>query len=142
MADIFNATSCGIFSFNDEGKILQANTAVCAMLQMEKAHLLRQQLKSLFTVSTQIFFETHLYPLLKFNNSLEEIFVTLKTSSGKEVPIILSAKRVIEEGIAENIFSCLTVYNRKSYEEEIIRGKREAEKDLSEHITLRQTQKQ
>jgi sigma-B regulation protein RsbU (phosphoserine phosphatase) len=109
---------------------------------VEKALLLQQPLKSLFTVSTQIFFETHLYPLLKFNNSLEEIFVTLKKSSGKEVPIILSAKRIIEDGIAENIFSCLTVYNRKNYEEEIIRAKKEAEKALRENTTLSETQKQ
>jgi phosphoserine phosphatase RsbU/P len=140
MADILNATSCGIFSFSDEGKILQANAAICAMLQVEKEQLIGQPAEAFFTVSTRIFFQTHLYPLLKFNNSLEEIFVTLKGSSNKEIPIILSARRIVEHGIAENIFSCLTVYNRKNFEEEIIRAKNEAEKTLRENTTLTKTQ--
>lgn len=140
MADIFNASSCGIFSFNDEGKILQANAAICAMLQVAKEELLGQPADSFFTVATRIFFQTHLYPLLKFSNNVEEIFVTLKSSTGKEVPIILSGQRVIEAGIAENIFSCLTVYNRKNYEEEIIRARDEAEKALQENTALTQAQ--
>lgn len=142
MVDLVNASSCGLFSFNDEGIILQVNTTICTLLEAEKEALLGQKVNSIFTVPTLIFFQTHLYPLLKLENSLEEIFITLKSAAGREVPVLLSAKRFTEADATENVCSCLTVYNRKQYEAEIIEARKVAERALKENSTLVDTQHQ
>jgi phosphoserine phosphatase RsbU/P len=136
MVDLLNVAPCGIFSFNDEGIIIQANDTICTLVKFDKQSLIHQKVNTIFTLPTIIFYQTHLYPLLKMKDSVEEIFITLKTKEGKEIPVLLSAKRIKEEGNVENICSCLPIYNRKNYEDEIIAAKKQAEKALEENSAL------
>jgi sigma-B regulation protein RsbU (phosphoserine phosphatase) len=136
MVDLLNVAPCGIFSFNDEGIIIQANDTVCTLVKFDKQNLIHQKVSTIFTLPTIIFYQTHLYPLLKMKDSVEEIFITLKTKEGKEIPVLLSVKRIKEEGNVENICSCLPIYNRKNYEDEIIAAKKQAEKALEENSAL------
>lgn len=140
MVDLANVSSCALFSFDDHGKILQANTTTCALLGIAKEQLLQEKINTIFTTPTLIFFQTHLYPLLKVEQSLDEIFITLKSQTNREVPVILSARRVVTGEWIENVCSCLTIYNRKNYEDEILAAKKEAERALQENTLLVETQ--
>lgn len=136
MMDLLNVAPCGIFSFNDEGIIMQANENICAKVQISKEDLLGQKLNTIFTLPTLIFYQTHFYPLLKMQHSVDEIFVTLKSKEGKEIPVLLSAKRIEAERGVEYVCACLPIYNRKNYEDEIIEAKRLAEKALEKNSAL------
>lgn len=136
MVDILNLAPCGIFSFDDEGVILQANDTLCTLVKINKEDLVHQKVNAIFTISTLIFYQTHFYPLLKMQHFVNELFITLKSKDKEEIPVLLSAKRIEKEGKIENICSCLTIYNRKNYEDEIIAAKKQAEKALAENSAL------
>ena len=142
MVDLLNLAPCGIFSFNDEGIIVQANDTMCALVTIDKANLVQQKVNKIFTLPSLIFYQTHFYPLLKMQHAVDEIYITLKSAAGREIPVLLSAKRVEQEGSVENICTCLPIYNRKNYEDEIIAAKKLAEKALQENSALTEAKKQ
>jgi phosphoserine phosphatase RsbU/P len=139
MIDLLHAAPCGIFSFDDEGILLQANPTFCELLKADIRELTGKKLDQVLTLSSLIFYQTHFYPLLKMQRSAEEIFLTLKTKAGGEVPVLLSARRIENEGIIENVCSCQAVYNRRNYEAELIAARKKAEKALQENAELADT---
>lgn len=136
MVDITNAAPCCIFSFNDEGLIMQVNDTLCELLGLGRQEVYRQKVNKIFTLSTLIFYQTHFFPLLKMQQCVDELYITLKTAGNEEVPVLLSAKRIIESGSIENVCACLPIYHRKKYEEEILSAKKQAEEALQQNTEL------
>ena len=103
MADLIHAAPCCIFSFTDEGLIVQANDTLCRLLKQERQDICGQKVNKIFTVSTLIFYQTHFFPLLKMQQSVEELYITLKKADKEEGPVLMSARRISENGTTENI---------------------------------------
>ena len=141
MLDLASIASSAIFAFNDEGIILQVNPALCRLLNQQERELAGQKISHIFTIPTLIFFQTHLYPLLKVDQQVDEIFISLKESSGKEIPVVLSGQRIEKDQQTINVFSCITIWNRSSYEAEIIAARKQAENALKENSALLEAQK-
>jgi sigma-B regulation protein RsbU (phosphoserine phosphatase) len=138
MVDLLHTAPCGLFSFTDEGIIVQANESFCALLQYRSNDLLQRKVTSIFTIATSIFYQTHFFPLLKGNKEAREIFITLKSATGAEVPVLLNARRVEGGGAAENVCACLPIYQRMNYEDELIAARKLAEKAVQESSHLQE----
>lgn len=136
MVDLLHTAPCGLFSFNDEGVIVQVNESFCALLQYGREELVQRKVTSIFPIATAIFYQTHLYPLLKGKGVASEIFITLKTGGGEEVPVLLNARRAEGNSGVEYVCACLPIHQRKHYEDEIIAARKEAEKAVRENTAL------
>ena len=133
---------CVYFSASSDGYIVHANDSLCRYLKCHRDELVGKKLETIFTLSTRIFQQTHLYPLLQLKGNAEEIYITLKSKDGSDVPMLINAERIEENGQISFYFAGISVSKRKKFEDEIISAKKAAEKALNENVELKAAKKE
>jgi sigma-B regulation protein RsbU (phosphoserine phosphatase) len=134
--DLLNIAPCGYLIIQDDGTIVYANHTLLDWIGYTSDELKGKNTEVIFTVATRIFYNTHLFPLIKLHGKAEEIFISLCTKSKKDIPVITNAERRTENG--EHSIHCvfLPVHQRRKYEDEILKAKRDAEEALKENKHL------
>ena len=127
MDDLLNTAPCGFLSFTDEGKIVLVNATLSGLLGYESDELLGQHVESLLTVASRIFYQTHLFPLLKLHDMADEVYFSLRSKGGTEIPMLVNAARKEREGVVVNDCVLMHMRQRNQYEDEILKAKRAAE---------------
>src|SRR3954467_13111466 len=118
---------CGFLVFADDGSILRVNATLSQMLGYDRGELPGQHLQVLFSPGGRVFYQTHFFPLLKLQGELEEIYVGLRTKSGEEVPFLINARRLEENGVAENSCILVRIRQRGHFEDELLKARKSAE---------------
>jgi sigma-B regulation protein RsbU (phosphoserine phosphatase) len=136
METLFENAPSGYFAFDNEGITLVVNETLTAILERSKRELVGQSVQAFFTLPTRIFFQTHLFPMIKLHGHADEIFVTLLTAKGKHLPVLLNAKKMEWEGKQVTCCSCILVPNRKKFEDELVAARKMAETALRENTEL------
>jgi len=139
---LFNIIPCGIFCFADDGNVVEVNDTLCSILHYSPADLRGSNVEKIFTLSTRIFFQTHLFPLVKMRGHAEEIFLTMLSSKAEHLPVLLNAKRIT---IQEEMITCcafIIVPNRKKFEDELVSSRNTAQKALRENTELIQAKEE
>jgi sigma-B regulation protein RsbU (phosphoserine phosphatase) len=72
MDDLLNTAPCGFLSFTDDGKIILANATLLDLLGYEPGELPGRHIDSILPVASRIFYQTHLFPLLKLHDRREK----------------------------------------------------------------------
>lgn len=127
MDDLLNIAPCGFLSFTDDGKIILVNATLLELLGYEPDELPGQHFDSLLTVASRIFYQTHLFPLLKLHNKVEEVYFSLRSRGGAEIPVLVNASRRERGGVLVNDCILMHMQQRNRYEDEILEAKRLAE---------------
>ncbi|HEY0376757.1 MAG TPA: ATP-binding protein [Pyrinomonadaceae bacterium] len=127
MDDLLNRAPCGFLSFTDDGHVVQANVTLLELLGYEEAELLGRHVESLLPVASRIFYQTHLFPLLKLHDRVEEVYFSLRSKGGAEIPVLVNAARRERGGLMVNDCVLMHVRQRNQYEDEILHAKRAAE---------------
>jgi phosphoserine phosphatase RsbU/P len=135
----FEHAACGAVEFDDAGVIGYANATLAGWLERAPAELVGCKFESTLSVANKIFFQTHLFPLLRLRGNVEEIFLTLLSAQGERVPVVLSGRRVETPAGICNQCILLTVHQRRKYEDEILQAKEAAETALRTNEELRLT---
>ncbi len=128
MDELLDKMPCGFLVFTDDGKIVQANATLLALLGYERADLQDLHVEKIFSVAGRIFYQTHIFPLLKLQKKLEEVYLDLRSKTGENIPVLINAVRR-ERGGGEMFNDCIFVpiRQRNKYEDEIIKAKKQAE---------------
>jgi PAS domain S-box-containing protein len=127
MDRLLDSAPCGYVAFNDEGVIRTVNATLAEMLGYSSEELQGKHFESLLTKGARIFYHTHFFPVLKLHGEAEEVYLTLATRSGTNIPVLTNGVRREVEG--EMVSECIVVrmLQRAQYEEELLRAKRTAE---------------
>jgi sigma-B regulation protein RsbU (phosphoserine phosphatase) len=133
---LFNMAPCGCFAFMDDGTLQEVNQTLCTLLGYEKEELKGKSVETLFTLPTRIFYQTHLFPLIKMQGFAEEIFLSLLTKNKQHLPVLLNAKRIELEGTVFTSCAFIVVHNRKKFEDELVAARKAAEAALRENSEL------
>lgn len=136
MNDYLDTSPCGYFTFEGDGRLKEVNTTLCSLLKISSEEVLGKTLESILSIPSRIFFQTHLFPLLKMAGHAEEIYITLLTKDNVYIPVLLNASRQIQDGSERYVCAFITVYNRKKFEDELLAAKKEAERALRENAAL------
>lgn len=122
-----NTAPCGYVAFADDGTIVEINQTLAEMLGYTRVELLGWHVEKLLPPGGRIFYHTHIFPLLKLQAAVEEIYVALRTKDGHDVPVLLNAVRRQHEGrfISECVF--MRMLQRHQYEEQLLQARRLAE---------------
>jgi phosphoserine phosphatase RsbU/P len=133
---------CIYFSSDDDRTLMEVNERLCNKLGYRKDELCGKKSDILFTIATNIFFQTHFFPLVKLNGHAEEIFITLKSKNGGELPVLFNAERKLVGGIYVTRYVGIIVYNREKFEKELIAARNTAEKALEENTLIKAAKQQ
>lgn len=136
IGQLLDKAPCGYFSFLDDGTLSHVNETLGSILQCDSRQLPGRNVESIFTLPTRIFFQTHLFPLIKMHGHAEEIFISLLGSNGQHVPVLLNANRMEWEQRMLTCCACIVVPTRKKFEDELITARNTAEQALRENSEL------
>ena len=127
MEDILETAPCGFLTLLDDGTIERANATLTRMLGYSDGELAGLPVDRILPVPTRIFYQTHLFPLLKLHGRADEVYVTLRTKDGVSLPTLLNAARLERGGGLVNDFVLIQMKERSEYEDAIIAARKEAE---------------
>ena len=133
---------CGCIVFDRNGKITYANPAICEMLDYTSAELSGLSLELILTISSRIFAQTHLFPILTLEGKANEIFLNLKPKAGNAVPVMVNVKSSQENGLTSYVGTFATIWERQKYETELILAKKELEKAHRESAEFQKLEKE
>jgi signal transduction histidine kinase len=125
--ELLDSLPCGVVSFTDEGRVLLANDTLGRMLREEASTLVGRHIETLLTVAGRIFYQTHFFPLLRLHGKAEEVFLLLRRADGTELGVLVNGARRRRDGSFVNDCVLLEVRERRKYEDELLRARREAE---------------
>lgn len=120
---------CGLLTFDDDGHILAVNATLRTLLGYESGdQLLCQHVQMLFPPGGRVFYQTHLFPLLRLQGEVEEIYLSLRTRTGEDVPFLLNGRR--REGAHGFESECILMRMRQRthFESELLQAKKSAQK--------------
>ncbi|WP_375766126.1 ATP-binding protein [Archangium gephyra] len=140
--DLLNFAPCGFFSFTDDGALVAVNDTLAGMLGYASGELVGSRVESLLTLASRMFYQTHLFPLVRMHGKAEEIFLSLRCKSGESLPVLLNAVRKEREGGVVNQCALIPVRNRGKYEDELLAAKRVAEEALRSNEELIQARQE
>lgn len=123
-----NQIPCGYLEFDDEGILLQANTRLCEMLGYQPDELINNHIETILTSGAEIFYQTHLFPLLKMEKQIDEIYLTIQTKDENDIPVLINAERVSDNDTNTNRCIIVRMKRRSEYEDRILYDKKAAEK--------------
>ena len=130
------ALPCGVVSFDDEGRVLFTNATLRAMLGYGEGELEGERLERILTIAGKIFYQTHLFPLLRLHGAAREVFLLLRSKGGADVGALANVTRTQHEGVVVNHCVLVEVQERRRYEEELLRARQAADRandELARH---------
>jgi phosphoserine phosphatase RsbU/P len=139
MKDYLMDAPCGFVGFRDDAKIEFINATLAGWVEFAREDLIGKSMETIFPVATKIFYNTHLFPMVKLHGKAEEIYITLISKTKSSIPVLANLERRAEPDgsyITHCVF--LPVFQRKKYEDEILHAKREAEKALKDNRHLQE----
>ena len=118
---------CGFASFDDDGTLVAVNSTLAALLGYERADLEGRHVETILTVAGRIFFQTHVYPLIRLHGRASELFVVLRRRDGGDVGALLNAERRERDGRAVTDCAIMEVRERRKFEDALLQAKQAAE---------------
>ncbi len=138
-----NNVPCYIFSVSSKGLVTELNHPMGEVLGYGPTEVVgKLRFEDLLTGGSRIFYKTHFIPILMLDGRIDEIFLSLKSRSGKELPVLLNMKLISKNGEQEIRGAGLQITKRSKFEKEIIQAKQAAEKALTENVLLNQLKSQ
>ncbi|WP_078843772.1 SpoIIE family protein phosphatase [Streptomyces albus] len=136
-ADLYEHAPCGFLSTLLDGTIARINTTLLEWLGHTREQLVgHRRFSDLLTVGGRLYHETHFAPLLRLHGEARGIALELKRADGSRLPVLVTS--VVKTGDdGRPLLIRTTVFDardRRAYERELLRARREAER---EHRRLR-----
>ena len=124
--DMLERAPCGFLSFRDDGHVEYVNATLLERLGYAREELTGKHVESIFTTGTRIFYQTHLFPLVKMHGRAQEVFLLLRARNGEDVGVLCNAVRHSDEGRTNCVF--MEVEERRKFEEALLEARRAAER--------------
>ncbi|CCH32203.1 SpoIIE family protein phosphatase [Actinosynnema sp. NPDC047251] len=130
--ELYDHAPCGHLSTTPDGRIVKVNATLLDWLGHDRADLVgRRRLSDLLSVGGRLYYETHLDPLVRMHGEVNGIALELVTAGGGRLPVLLTA-RVKNGPDGRPLLLRVTVFDareRRAYEQELLRARRDAERD-------------
>ena len=132
MDDQLNYAPCGFITMTEEGTILSINQTLLILLEFENNEISGQHINDILSVPGRLFFQLYFFPLINKKKHVEEMYVSLSSSTNEEVPVLINALKRERGGM--DVIDCVFIPMRKrnEYENELIQSKKQAEIALLE----------
>ncbi len=136
--DFFAHSLSGHVIADAEGKILRINQRLAEWLGCDALAAVGQRFSDLLTVGGRIYYETHLWPLLRMQGFFDEVALELGCANNQKLQVLVNAYERRDEK-NKPLFIRLTVFkatDRRIYEQNLRDAKSAAEINLTNAIQL------
>ena len=127
MDTLLNTAPCGFLSVDEDGSIRLVNHTLLEWLGYPPGELQDQPMDTILLAAGRIFYQTHLFPLLRMQGHAEEVYFPLRRQNGSDIPMLVNAARREDDGTLAYDFVFMPMHQRDQYENEILRAKAAAE---------------
>ncbi|MFT2009921.1 ATP-binding protein [Pontibacter sp. 13R65] len=128
--DLYENAPCGYLSTLPDGTFLKVNKTFLDWVGYKREELLHQKkIQDLLPIGGKLYYETHYAPLLRMQGFVNEINFAFKDKEGQQLPALVNTVQVKGDD-GNPLLNRSTVFNitdRKKYEQELLRAKKEAE---------------
>ncbi|GEO20534.1 sensor histidine kinase [Cyclobacterium qasimii] len=131
--DLYQNAPFGYMTMRADGLIVNINTTLLVWLGYERDEILLQKsFQDLLGMGEKIYFETHMMPILQMQGEISEISIDLKGKKTRKLPTLINGKRIPGSSAKESFFrfSVLNITQRKRYEVELIKARKQAEQTV------------
>lgn len=130
--DLYDNAPCGYLSTLVDGRIARVNATLSNWLGYKRDELVGgMHFTDLLTAGGKLYHETHYAPMLQMHGHAREIAFEMVAADGRRLPVLVTATiKTTPEG--RPAFVRVTVFDareRRAYEQELLRARREAERD-------------
>jgi len=123
-----NYAPCGYLSLSDEGTIRTINQTLLTLLGFDLDELYGKHVNIILTAPSKSFYQLYFFPIIKFHEHVEEMYLTFKSKNNKDIPVLLSATRKKRDGEIVNDCVLFQIKKRYEYEQSLLAVKKETEK--------------
>jgi signal transduction histidine kinase len=125
---LLDTAPCGFLVVGDDGVIRLANATVAGLLGAgNAAALVGRHVDFVLSAASRIFYQTHVFPTLRLQGRVQEVYVALIGAGGEEVPVLLNARRRREGDLDVADWIVVPMRQRNELESEILKARDVAE---------------
>lgn len=125
---LLDKAPCGFVSLSDDGTMLAVNSTLARLLGYSRVELEGWHVQKILAPGGRVFYNTHLFPLLRMHGMAEEIYLPLRDRDGNDIPMLLNARRRSENSREVNDCVFVRMQQRHRYEDELLVARRLAER--------------
>jgi len=118
----------GFLSVADDGVVTAASATLAEMLGYAPGALEGKRVDAILTTGARLFWQTHVFPMVRMQGGAEEVFLVLRAADGGEVAVLANAVRREREGGWASDCVVMRVRERRRFEEELLRARKEADR--------------
>lgn len=127
MDPLLDTAPCGFATVLDDGTMRDVNATLAAMLGYARVELEGWHLQKILAPGGRIFYQTHVFPLLKMHAMADEIYIPLRTRDGSDIPMLMTAVRRERDGVFVSDCVFVRMLQRNELEDQLLQARRLAE---------------
>ncbi len=124
---LLDRAPCGFVAFADDGTMLAVNTTLAEMLGYTRVELEGWHLQKILPPGARVFYNTHVFPILKMQGAAEEMYIALRTKDGRDIPMLMNGVRRERGGAPVSDCVFMRMLQRHAYEDQLLEARRLAE---------------
>ncbi|GEN82565.1 hypothetical protein SLU01_08770 [Sporosarcina luteola] len=127
MDEQLNFAPCGYLSLDDDGTILAINETLLNLLGHNLHELQGKHIDLILSNASRSFSQLYFFPMIRLQKKVEEMYISLKSKTDEEIPILLNACRHERNGKMCNDYICVPMKRRYEYEQALLTVKKETD---------------
>lgn len=117
----------GFLVVRDDGYVEAANRTFAHMMETTVEALGGRHVDNILANPSRIFYQSHIFPTLKLQGRIHEVYLSLVTGVGEEIPVLINAARRDGPDGPRSDWAVVAMKQRNEYENEILKARRVAE---------------
>jgi signal transduction histidine kinase len=132
-------TPCAITTL--DGTILQVNAALNTLVGKTDSDLIGVHLDTITTLASGIFMQTHVWPMLRKDKRVRELYIKIKNAQGESTPIMADCALDQSDKDQKCFWIFYIAQERSKFEKELIRARQDVESINQDLVESRQALK-
>ncbi len=128
MDEFLHTLPCGFMRLEETGRILFINQTLLGLLNYEGGDPAITDLRNLLSPPARLFCDSHIFPALKINGHVDELYLPLRNKAREDIPFLVNVdvRTVEDRPVYDAIF--VRILERERFEDELLAAKKEAER--------------
>ncbi|MCX8530896.1 PAS domain-containing sensor histidine kinase [Chryseobacterium luquanense] len=131
--DFFESPLSGFVITDGSGKITRINQCAAGWLNSTPDQFVNRRISDILSIGSKIYFETHLWPLLRIQGQFDEVSIELTDTGKGKIPVYINGYERTDEN-DKPVFIRFTLFkatDRRLYEENLQIARKLAETNLN-----------